>query len=122
MSDSQTDSDPQIEFHFIKANSFKVAYADGVFGGVSPKGALRMSFFNERLALPKSVTHKVVQEGDAVRVGEEIVAKRNSLNGVVREVEVDVVMNLESAKAFQLWLGNKIKELESLTSNQPKEN
>jgi len=38
-------------FYYVKSNAFRTVYAEGAFGGISPKGsAIRMAFFNEMSA------------------------------------------------------------------------
>jgi hypothetical protein len=32
--------------------------------------------------------------------------------GIVRELEADVLMNLDTAKALHKWIGDRVKELE----------
>jgi len=38
---------------------------------------------------------------------------------MVREVEVDVVLGLEEARALQTWLADKISQIEKLIEQQP---
>ena len=40
-----------LEFHYIKNQSYRSYYVDGVFGGLTPKGKLSMQFFLEILYL-----------------------------------------------------------------------
>lgn len=95
-----------LRFHFIKSNYFRVIHADGVFGGPSASGNLHISFFNERLPLPVSIEHEISNVG---ALGAEI--SRESKDGVVREVEADVVMSLDAAMALHRWLGEKLPVL-----------
>jgi len=100
---------PTITFNMIKSNYFRVVYAEGAWGGVTPKGDISFALYNERHALPQ-VTRlelKEVPGGLQAAAPEEILERKE---GVVREVEVQVVMNLGSAISFHEWLGQKIKE------------
>lgn len=110
MNQSAAQPPEQIRFHFIKSNFFRVVHADGVFGGATPKGLLQMAFFSERFPIPLSVTHAVSPTSpDSVGIGKEL--QRETKDGVVREVEVEVIMNLSAALAFQEWLHGHIKQL-----------
>ena len=100
-----------INFHYIKANQFRVIHADGVHGGLHPRGNIQMSFFSERVPIPKKVSHEIADDG---RLGKEIVAERESRDGIVREVEVGVVMGVEEARALVKWLQLKIRAHEKL--------
>lgn len=97
----------------LKSNFFRVIQVDGAFGGVSPHGQLRVVLFNERFPIPTHLEH-VLEPGGAL--GEEVRAARNGRNAVVRELECEVVMTLESAKVIHGWLGEKIKDLEKIRS------
>jgi hypothetical protein len=50
--------------------------------------------------------------------GEEIRSERESRTGVVREVEIGIKCDLEVAKAFSIWLQQKIAEIEKLQPAQ----
>jgi len=102
----------EIEFHFEKGALFRVISVDGTFGGVSPaSGKIHMSVYNERQPLPKKVTHSLGSSGD---LGPELVEKRVVRSGLFREVEADLVMDLDVALAVRSWLDTKIKEAQDL--------
>lgn len=97
----------QLQFDYIKSNFFRVVYADGAHGGYTPRGNFHMVFFNERLAIPQSTTHAIVDG----QLGPEI--DRVARQAIVREAEVDVVMNLQVAESLHVWLGKTIAEMKS---------
>jgi hypothetical protein len=99
----------RIRFDFIKSNYFRVIHVEGVFGGNSPRGLINMAVFNERWPIPKQITHEFT-DGQS---GEEI--ERTSRDAVVREVEAQLVMNIETAKIICKWLESKIKNAEKQT-------
>lgn len=105
--DGETDDDNQITFHYIKSNSFRVIHADGMWGGISPSGHLQMAFYNERIPIPQMTVHAV----DPVKriIGEE--EERLVRDGIVREVECNVVMSLEVSERLHRWLGVQIESL-----------
>ena len=118
-----TDKKPKagkITFHYIKSNQFRVIHVDGVHGGPSPRGQLQMAFFNERLPIPQQVTHTV---DEARELGPEVLDERIGKEGIVREVEVELLLNLDVAKSIHKWLGDKIGQVEKLIAPQsPEEN
>ena len=103
-----SDEREKIHFHYIKANHFRVVHADGVHGGVTPRGYIQMNFYSERSAIPK-VSVYAIADG---KLAEEIREERIQRDGPVREVEVGVVMDLPLAKSFLRWLKEKIDALE----------
>jgi len=102
----------ELAFHFIKSNQFRVIYADGVYGGISPKKLIRMAFFNERSPIPTKVVHETEINGMSITVKDE--KERISRDGYVREIESEIIMNLETAKSVSLWLTKIIQQLEEL--------
>lgn len=95
----------EIEFDYIKSNFFRVVRGDGAFGGLSPNGTIHMAIFSERSAIPTKIVHKVVDNA----LGPEIVPRREVRKAVVREVEVDVTLDINQAIALRKWLDDKIK-------------
>jgi hypothetical protein len=99
----------ELAFEFIKGNYFRVIHVDGAWGGMAPSGRnIHMALFNERRPIPTEVVHPISAAG---ALGPEIGAKRRSRTGMVREVEVELVMALETAISIHTWLGEKIVEL-----------
>ena len=48
------------------------------------------------------------------QIGPEIIGKRQSRKAFVREVEIDVVLDLSQAIAVRDWLNDKISQVEKL--------
>ena len=101
----------ELEYDFIKSNFFRVIHADGAFGGLAPNGNVHMALYSERRAIPTKVIHAVVNG----ELGPEIPAKRQGRKGLVREVEIDVVMTIEQAEALRMWLVDKIESFQKIT-------
>ncbi len=104
----------EILFHFIKSNLFRVIYVDGAVGGISPKGMIQMALFNDRGAIPTRVVMEGIPAHGGLRPGKELRDKREGKSGIVREVEAEIVLSLESAKNLHIWLGNHIATLQKL--------
>lgn len=101
----------RVAFDMLKSNFFRVIHVEGAFGGVSPHGQLRVVLFNERYAIPKHTEHVLEPDGT---LGGELRAARDGRNAIVRELECEIVMTLESAKLIHTWLSGKIKDLEKI--------
>jgi hypothetical protein len=97
----------RVKFDLIKSPHFRVIFAEGAFGGISPGGHINMALFNERFPLPTHVEY-VVEGG---QLGAEILDARIGRDGIIREVETEVVMTLDGAKKLHTWLGKKIADL-----------
>jgi hypothetical protein len=112
------DSPAKLRFDFIKSPSFHVVHADGIFGGLTPRGNLFLSFYSERFPIPTTTVHELKPSGE---LGDEIRSEREGRKGIVREVEVGVECDLEVAKAFLEWLKQKIEEAEKVKDARQKE-
>jgi hypothetical protein len=99
-----------INFHWIKSQFFRVIHTDGAFGGLTPQGDIFLSVYNERAPLP-DVTVQAVEKG---QLGAEITEKRVGKEGIIRELEVGLVMDLRVAKSIHDWLKQRIEILEQL--------
>ena len=98
---------PSVQFHYIKSNHFRVIHGDGVWGGPTPRGYISMNVFSERSPIPQKIIHNIQ---DAT-LGEEIKTKREVKQGFVREVEVEVIMDLELAENLVTWLQAHIENV-----------
>lgn len=105
----------EIEFHYIKSNSFRAVHCDGVWGGTTPRGYITMNFYSERAPIPNRLKHAVEPDG---RVGKEIAEGRITREGIIREVEVEVIMDLEMAKSVVDWLQGHIRFLDDQRKRQ----
>jgi len=92
-----------INFDYIKSNQFRVIHADGVHGGVRPSGqGIQIAFFNERQSIPRRETYNL----DGMKLaGIKHSEKRDA---IVREVEVEVLLDLDAAISLHKWLEEKI--------------
>jgi hypothetical protein len=89
---------------YEKGNFFRVIHADGVFGGPSPRGLITLSFYSERVALPR---RSRIPVKDGVPGPEEILETKG---GIFREIEATVIMDFASALSFHEWLGVQVNE------------
>ncbi len=98
-----------IEFHYIKSNLFRAIHADGAYGGVTARGYIHLSFNNERRAIPRRTILSLDAETQTSR--ETVIETRE---GVVRELEVDVLMDEVSTAELIDWLKAKLDQLRAV--------
>jgi hypothetical protein len=99
----------KLRVEFVKGNLFRVVHADGAYGGITPRLDLFITFYTERFPIPKVLTFEMSPEGVPAK---EVSSERESKEGVIRECEIGVVVDLPIAKSFLQWLTEKVAELE----------
>ena len=99
---------PVVVFDYLKSAHFRVIYATGAIGGLTPEGNIHFALYNERPAIPRQMVHPLQDTGT---LGDEIPERRVSREGIIREMEVDVILSREAAERLVGWLQVKIDEL-----------
>lgn len=103
---------PQIIFKYLFAENYNPVYVNGAHGGISPRGELVVHFYLERSGIPVAITQEVNPNGTVGAVIDEVPADFNQT--LYRAVESGIVLNLETARTIHAWLGDRVKELETL--------
>lgn len=111
--------DVRVKFDYLKANHFRDIHVDGVFGGLSPRGYIDMAVYSERYSIPQQTVNPINQNGS---LGKEIKEDRVSRNSVIRELEANLKMDLQSAKNIVTWLKEQIETLEKLNKRKHRRN
>lgn len=97
----------ELTFHYLKGPDFRTIHVDGAIGGLTPNGFLHIAFYAERAAIPQSTTLKVNPDGS---LGDELA--REGKDGVVRQMETDIIVNENTARNIKVWLDQKLEEFE----------
>ena len=75
--------------HYMKSNLFRVVHADGAMGALTPRGLVHMTLYSERAAIPKRGFRAISEDGQHL----EPEVFTETIGGVIRELEVDVLMD-----------------------------
>jgi len=122
MSDTEQKADAgqsnQITFHFIKAENFRVVHADGTWFGGNAQGNLHLTFYSERTPIPQQIVAKLDSDG---RIIGEDESKRVTKEGMIREMEVDVVLSIQAATILHEVLGQNLKAYAEMVKQQVKQ-
>jgi hypothetical protein len=94
----------KIEFAFMKSPLCRVIHVDGAWGGITGHGDINMALFSEHREPPPSSKYNINRQTGEMT--EELGANTGTL---VREIEVQVVMNLDVAIALRAWLDERIE-------------
>lgn len=106
---------PKITFHYLKGADFRSVHCDGAVGGITPRGLLHVAVFSERHAIPKKTVQELVADNT---LGPEIESQRESIGGVVRQMEVDLLMGMDTARTIRDWLTERLKEFDALKASE----
>jgi hypothetical protein len=96
-----------VAFNYIKSNSFRVIHVDGAIGSITPRGLIHASLYSERMPIPRLMVHPVGADGNLLPPVQQEIRP-----GVVREVEVSLILDRNSAESLRDWLGQQIAELD----------
>lgn len=106
--------DRSITFHFIKSNSFRVMHVSGAYGGITPRAEVHAAIYSERSPIPRQIRQAIAADN---QLGE--VLEQTQRDGVIREVEADLVMAPDVARSFGQWLIDKADIAEKLVAEDP---
>ena len=99
----------KITFYYQKSPEYKTLYANGVFGGPTTRGEIKLDFFIESFGAPKTMTNSVTPDG----LGPEI-DRDPSPNRLIRELQIGVVMAPNQLKALVAFIQNHLRQLETI--------
>lgn len=111
MASNGTPEPKTVKFDYIKSNHFRTVHVDGVFGGVTPKGLVWATIWSQRGAIPTQSVYTVMPDGKL----EEDSSRRVVRDAIIREAEVNLVMDISLARSFRDWLDEKIKAIDKRT-------
>ena len=102
----------KLTIHNKISPNYKSYHIDGAYGGITTRGYISLSFYAERGPIPKSTDFEVIENTGLKKIGDS----EDSKKGILREFEVGVYLDINTAKELHTYLENKIKELEKLTT------
>ena len=114
MPDENSPLPTEVRFEYVKIPDYRTYRAEGVFGGITPKGSIFVSLFIDRPSIPTVVVYAL---NDGV-MGDEKLDQRVDREGLIREVQAGFTMDLRTAISFRVWLDDKIKTLEEFKERQ----
>jgi hypothetical protein len=99
----------RIGIHYQRSRHYRTIHADGAQFGVTPRAAIQFTLFTDQRPMPEFVLHQLNPDGNLGEVIEE--AKKE---GVIREVEANIVMDVATATSFVEKLQDILKQIKSL--------
>jgi hypothetical protein len=106
----------KMTFDYEHSSDYRVHHCHGVFGGLTPRGEVQMSFWNDMQMVPKRCVFNIL---DGTTLGDERKDERSPQEDpraprAVRHVPVTVIMPMDDVRKFVGWLQERIAELEEI--------
>jgi hypothetical protein len=99
----------KITFKYVHPENLRDLYANGMFGGVTPRNEIYIHFYSERHPIPKKATHRLNDAGLPSKDGDI------ELGGdVVRLVQSSIIVDEGTAIALRDWLNERLEYLNTL--------
>lgn len=103
----------KVRIGFKRDDNYRLIPVNGVWGGATPRGDVRVDFFYESYTVPDEVTQAVTPEG---RLGEELGRKR--AHDLQRTVLAGMMLTAEQAESIGRWLQEKALEVRTAKDGQ----
>jgi len=91
----ESDQPTKIGVHYQRSRHYRTVVADGAQFGITPRGRIQFTLYTDQASFPEFVVHAVDPEGKVGAVLEEV-----KKEGLVREVAVNVIMDVATATSF----------------------
>ncbi|HEX5244782.1 MAG TPA: hypothetical protein VFW23_16075 [Tepidisphaeraceae bacterium] len=103
---------PKFVFNYIKSNYFRVIHGAGALGSVSFDGlSVRMAIYTERVPIPLMQVWEGDEKGELIKL-----VNTTGREGIVREVETEIVMSVDVARGLSKWLSDQVRVAEEYNS------
>jgi len=101
----------EIIFRYEKSLLCRVIHVDGAWGGLTPRGDVYMALYSEHQPTPDQTVYR--QNPDGVTASE---VSTDSIEGVIREIDVEAILTYQGAIALRDWLNDRIKNIDEVRS------
>lgn len=102
----------EIRFHYLKSPSFRTYHADGAsVAGTPSGGGVVVVFYAERWPIPTETVHALLDGTVAEEKSKTVRA------GIVRDMQCNVVLDLDTARSVRDLLNRQIQALEGAESD-----
>lgn len=105
----------KVQFVFTYDPQYRVCAANGIWGGVTPKGDLRLDFFVESFEPPETQTQAVTLDGQLGPELERVPMPRSADTAVVnRRLMMAVVVSASQVQSWADFLTQKANEIKGV--------
>lgn len=99
----------ELEFFFEHDPNYRIIAANGIWGGLTPRGDIQLDFFVEKQNTPESIRHELKETGV---LGDEL--GRFPSRKIIRRLQVGILLSAEQADSVANFIKDKVKELREI--------
>ena len=103
-----------IEWEYDK--NYRMVPANGMWGGITPRGDLRIDFFVESMPVPDSGAGKLLNDGSGRYTERQEASEKVT---VVRQIQVGVMVPSQQVQSFMRWFQDKAQKVKASKEIQP---
>ena len=96
------------DFFYDRSPGYRAVHADGFVVSPNAKRAIAITFYSERLAIPKHVRLDF-RDAEAEEVEEQII---DGKKGILRQMECTAFIDAETAEELRDWLSRAISAID----------
>lgn len=94
----------EVKIYFTKAKDYKIAPANGAWGGITPQGDIAVDFYIEKGNIPDSLNYTIDEKT------KEIKEEKREGNKQIRELQYGLLIRPDIAYIIGKWLIKKAEQ------------
>ncbi len=115
MSENTEVRHPVFQVNYLKSNDYREVHCDGLVGNPITPERLWISFYSERFPIPRVVGFQSDVKDNQVTIDEtQSPVFMDSRQGLVRNVEFGIYLDLGVAEKMHDWLGKQIEQMRNM--------
>lgn len=101
----ETKKPEEIEFFFEFDPTYRIVAANGVWGGITPRGDIQLDFFVERQGVPEIIKHEFTEQGTLGNITDRKPEPR-----FIRRLQVGILLSPDKADSIANFIKEKVAE------------
>lgn len=99
--------DRQVKFFFEFDPAYRLVGANGMWGGMTPRGDMRLDFFVESHVVPEHVVNLITPDGG---LGPELTRSPSPRGRIIRRLQMGVLLSAEQAESVADFIKQRVAE------------
>ena len=114
MSKSNENKTEEVPIDYEYDSDYRIVAANGMYGGITPRGDLRVDFFVEHQPAPEpgEFAYETRPDGTAKEV------RKSKKKKLVRRVQIGVLLPAQHIEGFAQWFQKKADQIREMADKQ----